>query len=426
MEQLLHYVWKHKIFPLRELKTTSGLPVEVIDPGLHNMNSGPDFFNAKIKIGEAIWAGNIEIHTNSSDWFRHGHHTNKAYDSVILHVAGDVDADIFRTTGEEIPQMRLPCPEHVSNKYVELQREELKPRCNAILPSLSRLTIHSWFSALQTERFEQKTNVIRERLRNTNNHWEDTFFISLARNFGFGINGDAFETWARQVFFRAVDKHRDNLFQVEALFFGQAGLLEEELTDPHYMEMQKEYRFLRHKFDLKQMDASLWSFSRLRPGNFPHVRIAQLAALYHRQESMFSLIMAAGDIAELREVFSTDVSVYWKDHFSFHKASPPSDKKTGKGARDLLAINTVVPFLYAYGLHKGEDAYCQRATAILEQLKAENNYVTRMWDGVGISVNSAADSQALLQLQKEYCDKKRCLQCRFGFEYLKEKQGVAR
>lgn len=419
MEELLHYVWKHKIFPLRELKTMSGVPVEVIDPGLHNTDSGPDFFNAKIKMGDAVWAGNIEIHTSSSDWTAHGHHRDKAYDSVILHVAGQVDTGVYRTSGEEIPQLQLPCPDDVRDKYEELRGAEIKPRCYGILPSLPRLTVHSWFSALQTERFEQKTSVIRERLQRAGNHWEDAFFISLARNFGFGVNGDAFESWARLLSFRAIDKHRDNLFQVEAFFFGQAGLLEEKLTDPHYREMRREYRFLRYKFDLKQMDASLWRFLRTRPGNFPHVRIAQLACLYHHKEALFSLVMAAGDTDTVRELFSTDVSDYWKEHFSFYKIAPPSEKKLSKGSRDLLIINTIVPFLYAYGLHKGEEAYCRRATAFLEELKSENNYVTRTWHGVGISVHSAADSQALLQLQKEYCDKKKCLQCRFGYEYLK-------
>lgn len=415
----MHYVWKHKIFPLRELKTVSGLPVEVIDPGLHNTNSGPDFFNAKIKIGDAVWAGNIEIHTNSSHWFTHGHHRDKVYDSVVLHVADRVDADIFRTSGDAIPQLQLSCPEDVRDKYEELHAEGIKPRCYGIIPSLSQLTVHSWFSALQTERFEQKTNIIKERLRNVDNHWEDAFFISLSRNFGFGVNGDAFEAWAKLISYRAVDKHRDNLFQVEAFFFGQAGLLEEELSDPYYLEMQREYRYLRHKFNLKQIDVSRWRFLRTRPGNFPHVRIAQLAGLYHCKEALFSLIMEAEDTDKLRELFSTNVSDYWKEHFSFYKIALVSDKKLSKGSRDLLIINTVVPFLYAYGLHKAEEPYCQRATTFLEELKSENNYVTRTWNGVGIAVHTAADSQALLQLQKEYCDKKKCLQCRFGYEYLR-------
>ncbi|NDW12100.1 DUF2851 family protein [Bacteroides sp. 214] len=421
MEQLLHYVWKHKIYPLQELRTTSGSLVEVIDAGLPNMHAGPDFFNAKIKIDGTLWVGNIEIHTVSSDWMKHGHDANKAYDSVVLHVAGQVDCPVCRTNGEEIPQLQLTCPEHVRLRYQELKEADMKPPCFAIIPSLSKLTIHSWLTSLQTERFEQKTEVIKERLKLFGNHWEDTFFVSLARNFGFGLNGDAFEAWAKLLSFRSIDKHRDNLFQVEAFFFGQAGLLEEELTDAYYHSLQKEYAYLKHKFDLQQLDVSRWRFLRLRPGNFPHIRIAQLAYLYHTRNYLFSRTMEAETLAAVRENLATDVSDYWKEHYSFYKPAPRLEKKLGKGALDLIAINTVVPFLYAYGMHKGNELLCARASSFLEELKAENNHITRLWDGIGIPVHTAADSQALIQLQKEYCDKKKCLYCRFGYEYLRKK-----
>ena len=424
MEQLLHYVWKHKIFPLQELRTVTGVPVEIIDVGLHNTNSGPDFFNGKIKIDGTLWVGNIEIHSISSDWVRHGHHKDKAYDSVVLHIAERIDCDVYRSNGEEIPQMQLACPDRVRSRYDELKRADMKPPCFSIIPSLPSLTVHSWLSALQSERFQQKTDVIKERLKLYNNHWEDTFFVSLARNFGFGINGDAFELWAKLISFRAIDKHRDNLFQVEAFFFGQAGLLNEDLPDPYYQELQREYRYLEHKFELRQMDASLWRFLRLRPGNFPHVRLAQLGYLYHKERSLFSRVMEAETIKEIRAILSTGTSDYWKAHFNFYKSSPASEKKLGNGVMDLLVINTVAPFLFAYGLHKGEEMFCLRAISLLEELRAENNYVTRLWDGVGIPVHSAADSQALIQLQKEYCDKKKCLYCRFGYEYLRNKQTI--
>lgn len=419
MELLLHYVWKHKIFPLQQLRTTTGLPVEIIDPGLGNTNAGPDFFNAKIKIDGELWAGNIEIHTISSDWNKHGHQQDKAYDSVILHVASVIDCEVYNSKGILIPQMQLLCPEHIRTRFEVLKQADMKPPCFSVIPKLSTLIVHSWLSALQTERFEQKTNVIRERLKQLDNHWEDAFFISLARNFGFGINGDAFEAWAKLIPFRAVDKHRDNLEQVEAFFFGQAGLLEQESDDPYYLQLQREFRYLQHKFGLRVGDPSVQKNMRMRPGNFPNVRIAQLAYLYHSGQSLLSRVLEAADVKELRKVFVLSTSPYWEEHFSFKKVSPKKEKTLGSGALDLLVINTVIPFLYAYGLYKGDEKLLDRATTMLEGLKAENNYITRQWDGTGIPVNTAADSQALVQLQKEYCDKKKCLYCRFGYEYLR-------
>ncbi|NDV65485.1 DUF2851 family protein [Bacteroides sp. 224] len=421
MEQLLHYVWKYKIFPLTELRTSTGASVEVIDPGLSNMHAGPDFFNAKIKIDGTLWVGNVEIHSISSDWYKHNHHTDKAYDSVILHIASEVNEDVRRSDGVAIPQLKLECPEHIRLRYDELRQADMRPPCYSILPSLPKLTVHSWFSALQAERFEQKTAVIKERLKKLDNHWEDTFFITLARNFGFGVNGDAFETWANLLSFRAIDKHRDNAIQIEAFFFGQAGLLDEDLKeDAYYAELQKEYRFLKHKFELKQMDATLWRFLRMRPGNFPHIRIAQLAYLYGRERGLFSQIVDAKTVSEIRQILSVQTSLYWKERYIFGKKSPGKDKTLGKGSLDLIVINTVVPFLYAYGLYKGDEQLCDKATSFLEEVKAEKNYITRMWDGAGLPVNTAADSQALIQLQKEYCDKKKCLYCRFGYEYLRK------
>ena len=236
MEELLHYVWKHKIFPLNELTTTTGQRLEIIDTGLSNRDAGPDFFNAKIKLDGVVWVGNIEIHTHSSDWFKHGHHQNPVYDNVILHVATHVDAEVHRSNGESIPQMLLNCPEHIRENFKELTDTDKYPPCYRIIPSLSKLTIHSWMSALQMERFEQKNAHLIERLRFCNNHWEDAFFITLARNFGFSINADAFEEWAKYIPLRAIDKHRDNLFQVEAFFFGQAGILGDIDGDEYYLK----------------------------------------------------------------------------------------------------------------------------------------------------------------------------------------------
>ena len=311
MEQLLHYVWKHKIFPLKELKTTSGQALEIIDTGLANRNAGPDFFNAKIKLDGVLWVGNIEIHTHSSDWMKHGHHADKAYDNVILHVATHIDADVQRSNGETIPQLQLDCPEHIRANFNELIATDSYPPCYRIIPSLSSFTVHSWMSALQMERFEQKNAQLIERLSICNNHWEDAFFMTLARNFGFGLNSDAFETWAKCIPLRAVDKHRDNLFQIEALFFGQAGILSDPDGDEYYLKLKREYEYLAHKFQLTPMDVTRWRFLRLRPNNFPHIRIAQLACLYHRAYGLLSQLMEKGTLKEIRDLLRGGTSQYW-------------------------------------------------------------------------------------------------------------------
>lgn len=421
MEQLLHYVWKHKIFPLKELKTTTGQQVEVIDTGLANTDAGPDFFNAKLKLDGVLWIGNIEIHERSSDWFKHGHHADAGYNSVILHIASEIDTEISRSNGERIPQIQLICPEAVRTNYKELLETDSYPPCYRIIPSLPLFTAHSWMTALQMERFEQKATLLNERLKRCQGNWEDAFFITLARNFGFGLNGDAFETWAHRLPFRAVDKHRNDLFQIEAIFFGQAGILEDSDGDGYYLRLKKEYTYLQHKFGLIPMDASLWRFLRLRPANFPHIRIAQLACLYHRAYGLLSRIMETETLQGVRDILKGGTSEYWLTHYTFGGSSPSRPKTLSNTSLDLLIINTVVTFLYAYGLHKGNRVLCARAGSFLEELKAENNYITRMWEQCGMKASNAADSQALIQLKKEYCDKKKCLYCRIGYEYLKRK-----
>jgi hypothetical protein len=276
-------------------------------------------------------------------------------------------------------------------------------------------------SALQTERFEQKTAQLSERLNFCNHHWEDAFFMTLARNFGFGLNGDAFETWAKHIPLRAVDKHRDNLFQIEAIFFGQAGILQDKDGDDYYMKLKREYEYLAHKFSLTPMDVTRWRFLRLRPNNFPHIRIAQLACLYHRSYGLFSQLMEKKTLKEIRDILRGGTSEYWVSHYTFGGTSPSRPKTLSNASLDLLVINTVVTFLYAYGIHKGKEELCVRATDFLEELKPENNYIIRMWSQCGLKVAHAGDSQALIQLKKEYCDKKKCLYCRIGYEYLKRK-----
>lgn len=422
MEQLLHYVWRHRIYPLQSLQTTDGQSLEIIDPGLPNPNAGPDFFNAKVKIGDMLWAGDVEVHERASDWLRHGHDRDKAYDRVVLHVVGECNCDVCRTNGERIPQLLLPCPDEVRCRYEDLCRSEIFPPCYEILGCLPLLKVHAWFSTLQVERFRQKTEAIHKRLALCNNHWEDVFFITLSRNFGFGLNGDAFEHWAMRLPFRAVDKHRDNLFQVEAFFFGMAGLLDGEEDSGYCHELRREFAYLQRKFDLPApMTLEQWRFLRLRPGNFPHVRLAQLAYLYHKEEGLFSRVLEEETLDGICKLFETRTSEFWTEHFNFRKTSPRRVKSLGAGAQNLIVLNTVIPVLYAYGRYRSDERLCERASRLLESLKAEDNSIIRRWANAGLPVHTAADSQALLQLQKEYCDKKDCLRCRFGYEYLKRR-----
>ena len=430
MEQLLHYCWKHKLFPLQALRTTDGQPVEVIDTGLHNRHAGPDFFNAKLKINGTLWVGNIEIHIKASDWYLHGHHKDHAYDNVILHVASIIDAVVTTANGRTLPQMSLAIPTEVKEHYEELLTIDSYPPCYQVIPQLSQLIVHSWTSALQTERLEQKTSAITERVKRCNGDWERAYFITLARNFGFGINGDTFEQWAFNIPIRAVDHHRDNLFQIEAIFLGQAGLLDlttiperyqqDALTEGYFTRLHQEYTYLRHKFSLQPMDATMWKFLRLRPQNFPHIRIVQLGHLYYQKKAGLRQLVDCETIEDIRNLLDTNVTPYWETHYTFGSTSCKTEKNLSPKTQDLLMINTVVPILFAYGRTHGKEGLCDRAFDILEKIKPENNYIVRMWQMCGLIVTCAGDSQALIQLKKEYCDKKDCLRCRFGYEYLKK------
>jgi hypothetical protein len=403
----------------------------VIDPGKHNNDAGPDFINAKIRINGTMWAGNVEIHDKSSDWYVHGHDKNSDYDNVILHVARELDTEVMKSNGQYVPQLQLDVPPHVQAHYDELRRTEEYPACYKVIPDLPSLTVHSWMAALQIERLERKTADIRKRVERCNGSWEDAYFTTLARNYGFGINGDVFEQWAQNVPLSAVAHHRDDLFQIEAIFFGQAGLLEldavpecyqkDALNDGYFARLRNEYQYLAHKFSMKPIDFKLWRFLRLRPQNFPHIRLAQLANLYYQQKAGLSQLIDCETLDELKNVLSSQVTPYWETHYTFGSESAKNQKHLSPGSINLLMINTAIPMLFAYGRHQSKEVLCDRAFDFLEQLKAENNHIIRMWQQVGLPVKTAGDSQALIQLKKEYCDKMDCLRCRFGYEYLKRK-----
>lgn len=404
MEKLLHYVWKRKILPLKALLTTDGREIEIIDPGRHNTDQGPDFFNAKIKIGGTLWAGNVELHLKSSDWFRHGHDTDPAYNNTILHIAQDIDCDVTTEEGNRPPQLQLDIPAHLHLNYQELFQTDDYPRCHRIIPSIPTIKVHMWMDALLAERMKQRAQKVQERVNRLNGDWEQATFVTLCRNFGFGLNGDTFERWAMMIPLKSVGKHRDNLFQVEAIFLGMAGLTD-DAAQVKGKEMgekwKREFAFLSHKFQLPEpMKAADWKFLRTRPNNFPHIRILQIAELYHSGKAQMSALIEAKDIKEMHRILAVG--------------------GTSANSRKLIIVNTIVPLLYAYGIHRNEEQLIRKATALLEELPAEDNHILRQWKACGLSVETAADSQALIQLKREYCDRKDCLRCRFAYEFLKQ------
>ena len=426
MEYMLHYAWQHRMFPLGQLQTEHGELIEVISVGRHNSDAGPDFVGAQLKIGDVEWVGNVEIHLRSSDWYRHHHDVDAAYDNVILHVVSEADCEVKTSKGLEIPQLKLEIPSYVQENYDALMQSDRYPRCRNSLVSLSRLTITSWLSALYVERLEQRTLQITERRKKCDLSWEQTAFVTIARNFGFGKNGDAFERWALSIPMSAISKHRDNLFQIEAVFFGQAGFLNDTFQHQHlqlsdyYHKLKAEYSYLSKKFNLQSIDPTLWRFMRMRPQSSPYIRIAQLAMLYYSNRLNLSRLVEANTIDDLLDLLSISVGDYWHHHYSF------TDVETSKGVKsisnatkDLIIINSIVPLLFAYGKYKADESMCQRAISFLEQTKPERNSIISMWSDAGIDCRSASESQAILQLTSRYCDAKDCLHCRFGYEYIK-------
>lgn len=403
MEKLLHYVWKHKILPLKSLVTTDGRSLELVDPGLHNSNQGPDFFNAKVRMDGTTLAGNVEIHLRSSDWYRHGHDKDAAYNNTILHVVQVADCEAVTESGVTLPQVEIDIPQNIRDNYSELCQTDDYPRCHRVIPSIPPMKAHLWMDALLAERMSERAGKVLERVRLLGGDWEKATFVTLSRNFGFGLNGDAFERWAMAIPMQAVGKHRDDLFQVEAFFLGMAGLIDECTTiagEEQVDKWKREYTFLSHKFQLETpMNAADWKFLRTRPKNFPQVRIRQIAQLYHSGKAQMSKLLNAADMKEIHRCLAVQGMT--------------------SGSRNLMAINTVAPLLYAYGQHTSDDDLRQRAMALLEQLPAEQNFILRQWSECGLKVSTAADSQALIQLKREYCDRKDCLRCRFAYEYLK-------
>lgn len=419
MERLLHYVWKYKLYATTPLATTNGHPIHVIDPGTQNTNAGPDFFNAKLKIGETMWAGSIEIHDKASDWKLHKHDRDKAYDAVILHITGCNDSDISRSNGEVIPQLVLPVPPAVRQNIDWLLYRDVAIPCLGCIREIEPLHLTHWMDALLCERLERKTQDVFTLLEQYGGDWNEVFYITLTRYFGFGVNSEAFEWIAKSLPLRYIQKQRSSSSQVEALFFGQAGMLNEEGSCHYYRLLQREYEFLKHKFGLKPLDSSLFKSLRIRPTTFPHIKLAQLAAIWIQHDTLFSAIREAGTIGQIKKFFRVLPSDYWETHYHFRYASDKKEKPIGESALNILLINTVVPMFFAYGQRNNLPEYCERALRILEGIPPEQNSIVATFSRAGITPHNAGDSQALIQLKREYCEKKKCMYCRIGFRLLK-------
>lgn len=429
MEKLLYYLWNHKLFVPKPLATTDGQPVEVLFPGVLNRHAGPDFAGAKVRIGTTTWAGDVEIHVKASDWFRHNHHTDPHYNNVVLHVVLYDDGQAITAHGEQVPQLVMEVPTYMADNYHHLCHTTDYPRCHAILPTLDPFVVNSWLDRLLYERLEERAQLVAGRAQQLQGDWEKAYFITLARNFGFGINGDAFEHWAQRIPLAQAAHHRDNLFQIEALFMGQAGLLHpdalprnhrtEALADDYYRRLSQEYHYLAHKFGLQAMDAQEWKFLRLRPQGFPHVRIAQLAQLYSHDALGLSRLLSADSMESWHKLLTDGTSTYWQEHYAFGCPNARTGRRLSRHTLDLIAINTAVPVLYAYGQHQGKEELKEQALQLLAHMAPEDNHIIRTWADCGIKALHAAHSQALIQLRRNYCERRYCLHCRIGYEYLK-------
>lgn len=406
----------------RKLTDSDGREIEVIDPGRLNTDSGPDFFNSKIKADGTEWAGNIEIHVKASDWFRHGHQKDPAYDSIILHVVGVADQRIRRNDGSLIPQVVLTMPEDFFRTFSTLQTDIDTIRCMSSLKTLSSLTVTDWLETLSIERLQMKSDRIREIHSNCGNDWEQTCFIVLSRALGFGLNGDPFEMLARSIPLKILHHHSDNPLQLQAILFGQAAMLDSSLHifDEYYQLLCREYYFLARKYNLRPMRPGLWKYAKTRPQNFPHRRIAFLSKACEDGFSLFSRILASkGNEEEARKLFDWQLENYWHTHFSFDTENKTHSDTLSKASVTSLLINVVAPLLYSYGAMRGNPDLAEKGLDLLSTLPAEANNVTRDWENCGLRAKDALRSQALLQLRKEYCDKRKCLYCRFGHHFLR-------
>jgi hypothetical protein len=413
-EDFLHFVWQFGLFDRNNLKALTGEEIDIITIGQYNSDAGPDFFNARIRINGIEWAGNVELHLRSSDWNKHGHTNDSAYNNVILHVIEEYDINIFNKSGTKIPAIKLQFNKLLLENYLKLYGSVNSIACSRHLPNINADTLGLFLPSLAIERLEQKTIEIKEKLKASGNNWEDVFYKTLARNFGFRINSLPFAMLADAVPLLALAKQKNNLLQIEAMFFGQSGLLPKKAEHPYIKSLQAEYAFLKSKFNLNPLQKDIWKYLRVRPVNFPTVRIAQFAALIHQSTALFSKIMEQESMESVFILFSVTASEYWNTHYSFETPSPDEPKTLGKESLQTIIINTVVPFVFLYGQEKGKEDVSDRAVRFLESLPSENNKIIRLWLDAKAKSKNAMESQALIQLYNNYCLTHKCLNCQIG------------
>ena len=414
-ERLLQYIWQFQYFNKGELQTTAGEEIQIISQGTYNTNQGPDFTDAKIKIGKTIWAGNIELHLLSSDWQRHNHHFDKNYENVILHVVWEDD---FPNYNIPVLNLKNRIAKALLQRYEGLMNAQGFIPCEKMIETVKPIVLESWKERLLAERLTRKSASIEAYLNQNNHHWEETFWWLLAKNFGIKINAETFETMAQTIPVSILAKHKNQIHQLEALLMGQANLLNEKFTEDYPIMLQKEYRFYNGKYKLRQNGFTSF-FLRMRPGNFPTVRLAQLAMLVHQSEHLFSKIKDTRSVKDVKQWLDVTATDYWHYHYRFDEPSSFKKKNLGEAMIDNILINTICTMLFAFGHFNKEQKYKDRALRWMEEINAESNSITRGFQQAGIQNKNARDSQALIELKNEYCSKKRCLDCAVGNALLK-------
>ena len=415
-ERLLQYIWQFQYFNFSSLQTEEDEQLQIIHPGMLNTNQGPDFTDAKIKINDTVWAGSIELHINTSDWKNHKHSNDKNYKNVILHVVWQHDVNLNLPCSTLILEDKVP--KILLHKYDEFMLTDNFIPCEKHIHQINSLTWQSWKERLLIERLEKRTGAIFEYLQKNNNHWEETFWWLLAKNFGIRLNSSAFEKTAKSISINILAKHKDQIHQTEALLFGQAGLLNNDFKEDYPKLLQREYQFLKKKYSLQKIEGEM-IFLRMRPSNFPTVRLAQLAMLVHKSLHLFSKIKESTDIKNIKQLLQVTANDYWHYHYTFGEMAGFKKKKLGEQMINNILINTVVPVLFAYGHYHNESRYKDKALQWLIDIKAEKNSITKGFVSLHMENNTAFDSQALIQLKNEYCNKKRCLDCTVGNKLLR-------
>lgn len=417
-EAFLHYLWQFQYFDKKELCTADGESIQVMHPGHRNSHAGPDFFSARVRIGDMEWVGSVEIHIQASGWLEHKHNEDKAYENVVLHVVWHNDKPVRRDDGTFLPALEL---KHRVDDTLVLRFKKLiyNPEdipCAAQLESVNEITKISMLDRALMQRLENKARIVTALLQRNGSNWEETCYQWLARNFGFKVNADPFQQLARATPYKLLLKHADHLVQVEAMLFGQAGFLETDEPDNYFQLLKREHRLLSHKYQLreKMLKKAQWKFLRLRPANFPTLRIAQLAALLHHRQQFFSILMEADTMKKMTDLFSISQSDYWMKHYHFVKPAKEPVSTIGDTSIESIIINTVAPLLVAYGKSKDELLYVDRAVAILQHVHAESNTIIHQWKRAGLGCKTAFDSQALVELYNNFCLKRRCLECAVG------------